>query len=321
MKAQTPAVTVLMAVYNGEQHLRPALESILGQRFTDFEFIVIDDGSTDSTRAIISSYDDARIRYFANDENLGLTRSLNRGLANARGLYVARQDADDLSAPDRLALQVAHLDRHPRIALLACAYCRIDDAGRVSAHRPVPLTATSIRWQLLFLNAFAHSSVTIRRDVALALGGYDEAIHYAQDYELWSRIAENKEVAALPQRLVSYRRSGTSMTSAQNERDGEEVAGISKRNVERVLPSVGQRLDREAALWLLFGTLRPVGTRRAVAASRDVITLQRAFARHYDLGRREAVSHRAAVVAAVTRGLRRAAAVSFAAPRGGRRHT
>jgi glycosyltransferase involved in cell wall biosynthesis len=306
MTARAPAVSVLMAVHNGERHLRPAVESVLAQTFVDFELVVVDDGSKDSTRAILGSYEDPRIRIFANDENVGLTRSLNRGLGEARGGYVARQDADDISAPERLALQVAYLDRHPEIALLASAYRRIDDAGRHSGDRPVPLGATAIRWRLLFLNAFAHSSVMVRRAVVVALGSYDETIDYGEDYDLWSRIAERHEVAALSQRLVAYRRSATSMTSAQNKRGGDEISAISRRNVDVVLPGLGRRLDREAACRLLFGIGRPVGTKRAAATTVDVLRLQRAFARHHALTRREALAHRASVLVALARAVRRA---------------
>jgi len=267
----------------------------------------VDDGSTDATRAILASYGDSRMRLIANEENIGLTRSLNRGLLEARGRYVARQDADDVSAPERLALQVEHLDLHPDVALVASAYRRIDDCGRDSGDRSVPLDATAIRWRLLFLNAFAHSSVTLRRTVVASVDGYDETFRYAQDYELWSRIAERHEVAALPQRLLAYRRSTTSMTSLGDERDGAEIDRISRRNVGRIVPALGAQLDREAAGRLLFGSFEPVGMRRAMTTTRDVVTLQRAFVRQHELTRREALAHRASVVAALARGLRRTA--------------
>jgi glycosyltransferase involved in cell wall biosynthesis len=294
-----------MAVHDGERHLRAAVESILTQTLADFELVVVDDGSTDSTPAILASYDDPRIRVVRNEVNLGLVRSLNRGLAETRGGYVARQDADDRSSPERLALQVTHLERRPELALLASAYRRIDEAGRESGDRPVPLETTAIRWRLLFLNAFAHSSVMVRRDVVLALGGYDEAIRYGEDYDLWSRVAEQHEVAALPERLVDYRRSASSMTTARDGDDpADEVAAISRRNVDRILPGMGARLDRAAACRLVAGTGSPVGGRRALVTARHVLALRRAFARHYRLTGREAIAHRASVVAALARNAR-----------------
>src|SRR5258705_775698 len=114
----SPQVSVLLPVWNGERHLAAAIESVLGQSFTDFELLIVDDGSTDGSAALIRRYGDERIRLFENEKNLGVTRSLNLGLAQARGRYVARMDADDLSAPERLARQVAFLDSHPEVALV-----------------------------------------------------------------------------------------------------------------------------------------------------------------------------------------------------------
>ena len=294
-----------MAVHDGERHLRAALESVLAQTFGDFELVVVDDGSTDSSRAIVDSYGDPRIRLLANETNIGLTRSLNRGLAACRGRYVARQDADDLSRPERLARQVELLDRRPDVALVASGYTRIDDEGRETGDRPVPLDATAIRWRLLFLNAFAHSSVTLRGDVVAALGGYDESVHYAQDYELWSRIAERHGVAALPERLASYRRSAESMTAARNGADDEdEVAAISRRNLDALRPGRGARLDRAAACRLVARIGEPVGARRALRTVRELLALQRAFARRYGLPPSEALGHRASVLAAAARNAR-----------------
>src|SRR5215467_8249434 len=105
-----PKVTVLLTVYNGERYLHEAIDSILGQTFQDFEFLIINDGSTDGTRELILSYHDRRIRLIDNEYNIGQTRSLNRGLVLAMGQFLARQDADDISEPDRLASQVAFLE-------------------------------------------------------------------------------------------------------------------------------------------------------------------------------------------------------------------
>lgn len=300
----SPAISVLMAVYNGERHLPAAVESILGQTFDDFELVVVDDASTDRSRAIVESYGDPRVRVLVNTENLGLTCSLNRGLAECRGRYVARQDADDLSAQNRLALQFGFLERHPEVALLASAYRRIDDDDRDDGGRAVPLSTVGVRWRLLFLNAFTHSSIVFRRRVVVELGGYDEGVSYAEDYELWSRVAERHEVAALPQELVSYRRSADSLTSARDQESApDETAAISRRNIDRVLPGMGARLDRDSAWRLLFADPRKVRLGAAAACVRDVLTLQAAFARRYSLDRREAAAHRASVAAALARGV------------------
>src|SRR5690349_12648910 len=124
-----------MAVYNGARYLREAVESVLNQSFQDFEFLVINDGSTDHTREIILSYDDSRIRLVDNRQNRGQTASLNLGLQLAQGDLIARQDADDISEPERLARQVLFLEDHSEVALLGTGYAKIDSHGNVTGIR------------------------------------------------------------------------------------------------------------------------------------------------------------------------------------------
>jgi glycosyltransferase involved in cell wall biosynthesis len=299
-----PRVTVLMAVYNGERHLRESVESILGQTHTDFELLVIDDGSTDSSREILDSYADNRIRVLTNDRNVGLTGSLNRGLEEARGDLIARQDADDVSEPQRLARQVAYLDDTPSTALVASDYVRIDDDGQGMGERVVPKTATAIRWRLLFLNAFTHSSITMRTEVSRQLGGYDPRYAYAQDYDLWSRFADRHQVHALSDSLVRYRRSRESMTADQRkEGTVDEVDLISRRNLERLRPGCAEGFDREAAWRLLFADYRVLEARRALSVSKRLLAIARAFARYYELPLTAALAHYASLGVVVTRRL------------------
>ena len=217
-----PKVTVLMAVYNGESYLQEAINSILAQTFHDFEFLIINDGSTDRSRQLILSYDDPRIRLIDNPRNLGLTRSLNHGLELAKGQFVARQDADDISEPKRLAEQVAFLETHTEVALLGTWYKKIDSQGTLIRNRRLPCDYTDIRWSLLFFCPFVHSSVMLRKAVVLErVGFYNEALVYAQDYELWARVARCMPVANLDQYLVSYRITATSMTATYGDRTQE----------------------------------------------------------------------------------------------------
>ena len=282
-----------MAVHNGERHLRESVESLLAQTMEDFELLVVDDGSTDGSRGILDSYGDARIRVLTNEQNLGLTPSLNRGLREARSSYVARQDADDLSEPQRFQRQCELLDRRPDVALVASHYRRIDDDGRSTGDRVVPLETLDIRWRLLFLNAFAHSSVMFRRSVALDLAGYDERFRYAQDYDLWSRVAERHDVAAVPETLVSYRRSSDSMT-ATFEPGGDEIREILARNLGQIGVDAAA-IDIDGARRLLFGQYKELDPSRAVAVSRSVLDIQSALARSLALDSRAARHHRAAV--------------------------
>lgn len=129
--AVAPRVCVIISVYNGGLYLHETLENTIDQTFTDFEFIIIDDGSTDHTWDLLTAYPDYRIKLFRNPENIGLTRSLNRGLTLAGGTYIARQDGDDVSLPTRLEKQLEYLQTHSNVALLGTAYRLVDNAGRL----------------------------------------------------------------------------------------------------------------------------------------------------------------------------------------------
>jgi len=300
-------VTVLMAVHNGERHLEASIDSILAQTFEDFELLVVDDASTDATPRILAGYADAdaRLRVVRNELNLGLTRSLNLGLRAAHGRYIARQDADDISAPDRLQRQTAFLDANSDVAMVASSYVRIREDGSPIAVRPVPLDAIGIRWRLLFLNAFAHSSVMFRKDAAERLGGFREEFAFAQDYDLWSQLAWSGAVAALPEPLVQYREADDSMT-ATIAADVDDVDRISRDNMRRLGSAgarVAERVDREAAWHLLLAGTRRLTLGRAVAAARDIVALERAFARSERLPARIRLRRRAALVAHLARSL------------------
>ncbi len=133
--SENPKVSVIMSVYNGDKYLREAIESILNQTFTDFEFIIVNDGSTDNSLEIIESYDDERIKTINNKKNIGLTKSLNKALKFAKGKYIARQDADDVSLPNRFEKQVEYLDSHPEVALVGTSVYLIDENGKIIGKR------------------------------------------------------------------------------------------------------------------------------------------------------------------------------------------
>ncbi len=133
-----PKVTVLLPVYNGARFLRQAIDSVLSQTWKDFELLVVNDGSTDGTAAILESYSDPRIRILSNVQNIGLTLSLNKGLQSARGEYIARIDADDIALPIRLEKQVSYLDQHPEVGLVATGVKVIDERGHVTGSYQAP---------------------------------------------------------------------------------------------------------------------------------------------------------------------------------------
>lgn len=217
-----PEVTVLMAVHNGARYAREAIESILSQTYPDFELLIVNDGSTDRTRDIVLTYDDPRIRLVDNERNLGLARSLNRGLQIAAGDLVARQDVDDLSEPQRLERQVAYMQKHPAIALLGTACTEIDAKGRRLRKSRLPTDPVDLRWNLLFFCPFYHSAVMFRRWAVLErVGFYNEDLSYSLDVDFWRRIASHFPVANLDEMLVRYRVHDESMTATFGDRTRE----------------------------------------------------------------------------------------------------
>jgi glycosyltransferase involved in cell wall biosynthesis len=213
----SPRVSVNISVYNGERYVAQAVDSILNQTFTDFELVIIDDGSTDGTAEILASYDDPRVHTYSQD-NRGISRSRNRALSLSKGDYVAVMDADDVSLPKRLELQVGWLDAHQDVGVLGTAARMVDDLRhREWYHRP-PLDDEQLRHRLIRGNPFIHSSVTLRRKVLEAVGGYNEAYPYIVDYELFVRLAEVTRLANLPEVLVTHHyRLGSVSTTRRNE--------------------------------------------------------------------------------------------------------
>lgn len=199
-----PTVSVLMSVYNGERYLAEAVESILNQSFTDFEFIIINDGSTDRTSEILCQYTDSRIR-LVEQANMGLTRSLNKLLALTRGKYVARMDADDISLPERFAQQVAFLDSHPDTGVVGTAALVRDEIKGGEWIYPVATSDERIRRSLVKGNPLVHTSVMMHKSVIEKMGGYNESYTFAQDYELWTRLIKHTKMANLPDILVIHR--------------------------------------------------------------------------------------------------------------------
>lgn len=213
-------VSVVMSVFNGEVHLREAIESILNQTFSDFEFIVVNDGSTDRTHEIIEEFaqKDKRLRVITNQNNLGLTKSLNRAVKLAKGDYIARMDADDIALPERLEKQVKFLESHEEVGLLGTSYYEVDATGGVIGKKELPSTDKEIRSVLIKYNPFFHASVMMRREVFEVVGLYDELIPFAQDYDLWLRIAEKFKVFNLPEPLMKRRYSKANISiSRENE--------------------------------------------------------------------------------------------------------
>ncbi len=202
----TPQVTVLMSVYNGLPFLDAALDSILAQTFSDFEFLIIDDASQDGSSEVLARYAraDARIRVITNQPNQGMGQSLARGVQEARAPWIARMDADDVALPQRLEHQMLYLDHNPDTAVLGGWALEIDEHDQITGERRVPTDHQTIR-RLIWTNPFLHPTVVFNREKILAVGSY-AAYRYLDDYDLWFRCARaGYRFANLPEPLIHYR--------------------------------------------------------------------------------------------------------------------
>jgi hypothetical protein len=243
-----PKVTVLMPVFNGEPYLSEAIASILGQTFTDFELLIIDDGSTDRSRQIVRSLNDPRVRLLCNDGNLRLIATLNRGLDEAHGMYVARMDADDISLPGRLEAQVAFLDLHPEIGVLGTGIQIIDAFGVPGTEILLPGNNALIRWNLALRSPLAHPTVMMRRSIIAAIGGYRTEPLHCEDYDLWWRASQVTRIANLPTVLLRLRKHGESVTSQFVTDHDENGRRVCQEMLEDAL-SLQLTVDLVAAMW------------------------------------------------------------------------
>jgi glycosyltransferase involved in cell wall biosynthesis len=217
--APAPRVSVVMSVFNGERFLADAVTSILSQEGVELEFVIVDDASTDATPAILSqaAKADSRVRLLRQAENQGLTRSLIRGCEAARGEYIARLDADDVALPGRLAKQVATLDSAPDASFASCGTRFITDEGDLLFERVQDPTTAQQR--LLELDprrlegVSSHSSVMFRRQAYLAVGGYRASFYFAQDLDLWIRLAEQGRFLPMSEILQVFRMHPTTITA------------------------------------------------------------------------------------------------------------
>ncbi len=233
--ATGPRVSVITPAFNAGRYLAQAIESILGQTFADFEFIVVDDASTDDTPDILASYSDPRLRVVRNVTNQGIVRTRNRGLAMARGEFVCPFDADDVAMPTKLAKQIAFMNEHPEIVLLGTA-TRYLEFGEIRPGKRVRNTAPIVmRWLMHLGNPLGHSTVMYRASAVRALvQPMDEAFRYAEDYEFFHRLMREGEVGFLNEPLVLYRR---------------HPGAVSVKHEDAMLNYAGQVLERAYRPW------------------------------------------------------------------------
>ena len=196
-------ITVLMSVYNGAEFLQEAIDSILTQTFSDFEFLIIDDGSTDDSVQIIESYTDDRIKLIRNTQNIGLTKSLNRGISLASGKYIVRMDADDVSLPHRIKKLVSYMNENDHVAVCGSWLVTIGENNRVWKSYSED---SEIKTQMLFYNSIFHPTVIIRKSCLEEENIlYDETLKTAQDYDMWVRIGMKAELGNIQEVLLKHR--------------------------------------------------------------------------------------------------------------------
>lgn len=275
MQTSAPGLSVAMSVYNGERFLAAAIESVLTQTFADFEFLILDDGSRDASRAIVAHYaaGDPRIRLIAR-ENRGLVASLNELLALARAPLVARMDADDVCLPERFARQIAFLDARPEVGVLGTW---TEDIDEYDAHYPLDALDHPIDHDRFVAAVDAgapllcHPAVMFRRDLVLLLGGYHPAFRHCEDLDLWLRLASVTQIANLPERLLRYRHY-SQQVSSRHATEQQVNAAISRmayaeRKAGRSDPTTGLRalppIDELDALFGRSGVARAVRARAA----------------------------------------------------------
>jgi glycosyltransferase involved in cell wall biosynthesis len=234
-----PSATVLLPVYNGEAYLSESLESLLAQDHGDFEILAIDDASRDRSSEILAEFakKDRRLRVITRAENGGLVEALNLGLRSVSSRYVIRQDADDRAHPSRIRKSLEYFAEHRDTVLLGTWIQRIDASGNPLGLQRFPIEDAEIRWQMLFRNPFAHSTVAFNREKALSLGGYAASARHAEDYDLWTKIAALGRMTNLSEALCDYRVHSENITHRHTEEMEIQSARIGTRWLERLDPN------------------------------------------------------------------------------------
>jgi len=224
-----PLISVIMPVYNAEPYLREAIDSILGQTIKDFEFLIVNDGSTDKSEEIILSYNDARIVYIKNTQNSGLIFTLNKAIELARGTYIARMDNDDISEPNRFEIQLQHFQHEENIAMVCSPIIGITSSGKIRDHWQVDFntkTSSKIAQMLPWQNCISHPTILIRADV---LKSYKYSIKQkgSEDWDLWLRLARDKhKIVKTEEVLLRYRIHAQSITRLHNQSQSSQIKAI-----------------------------------------------------------------------------------------------
>ena len=238
-------ISVIMSVYNGEDYISEAVDSVLGQSFADFELIVINDCSTDKTGEILEGYSarDSRVKVHTNEVNLRLPSSLNKAISLACGKYIARMDADDICLPDRLEKQYAFMESHPDVALSSCRFMTLKNGVIASGGCGGRTDNESIKALLLVTNPILHPGIIAKAEVIRELG-YDKSFTCTEDMELWSRfVTSQNKIEIQPEYLMIYRLHDKQITGTTLDRQRGEVVALQKRYCAELLEEMSGPLE------------------------------------------------------------------------------
>ncbi|MEN9389389.1 MAG: hypothetical protein RLY61_473 [Candidatus Parcubacteria bacterium] len=215
MSQDAPLVSVLIPAYNAQKYIEESIRSTLTQTYKNLQVIIVNDASTDRTGAIIEQFrlQDSRIELITNTSNLKMSLSLNKGLAQARGKYIARMDADDISLPERISRQVAYMESHPEVGISGTSMKIVDEDLQQIGIRSYYLTDAEIRKHIFKFSPFCHPSIIMRKDVLDKAGGYEHEYNPAEDYELYFRLGMHSKFGNIPDFLLMYRTVPNSMTT------------------------------------------------------------------------------------------------------------
>lgn len=290
----SPVISVILPVYNGEHHLAECIESVLHQTYTNFEFIIVDDASTDNTPQILEDYlsQDERIRVITNPVNQKQTISANTACKNAGGKYLARMDADDIALPTRFEKQLEFLEADPEIGMVGTWTDTISESGIVIGQWKTNSEPGVLNWDLLFGTGFAHSSVMMRNNLLKKVGYYQSP--EAEDYDLWSRISRIAKVANIPEILQQKRVWGGQLALKVPNETRDCVLQIMQNNINYLLNDTNLDLEIIRNIRMVSDKTTKIQNSRLISDIRNILLqLYAKYLSKYDLTKIEnkKVSH------------------------------
>lgn len=234
MNVKAPQLSVIMPAYNAQDYIKESIDSVLSQSFPEFELIVINDGSKDETEKIIQQYDDLRIKYISNEHNLGLIKTLNKGINEAKGKFIARLDSDDICEQNRFETQFNEFAKDAEVVLVSSWSKIIDKNNKFLGMGNWSFSPESIFFNLIFRQCIPHSSVMFKKDIFLECGGYDENAVHIEDFDLWRKIANKGKIIHVEKPLIAWRDLETGICSSNHDFQEQQVEKLFQLTVAKL---------------------------------------------------------------------------------------